>query len=64
MIYTHVAREGVAGLTSPLDVLGDLTAQQIGDAVERDRTTKRRWDGDCRGCDLFERIERVFNQRE
>jgi len=34
MIYTHVARKGVAGLTSPLDVLGDLTAQQIGDAVD------------------------------
>ena len=34
MIYTHVARKGVAGLTSPLDVLGDLTVQQIGDAVD------------------------------
>ena len=34
MIYTHVARKGVAGLTSPLDLLGDLTAQQIGDAVD------------------------------
>jgi hypothetical protein len=33
MIYTHVARKGVAGVTSPLDLLDDLTAQQIGDAV-------------------------------
>jgi integron integrase len=34
MIYTHVARKGVAGVTSPLDLLDDLTAQQIGDAVD------------------------------
>jgi integron integrase len=34
MIYTHVARQGVAGVTSPLDLLNDLTAQQIGDAVD------------------------------
>jgi len=34
MIYTHVARKGVAGVTSPLDLLEDLTAQQIGDAVD------------------------------
>jgi integron integrase len=34
MIYTHVARKGVTGLPSPLDLLGDLTAQQIGDAVD------------------------------
>jgi integrase len=34
MIYTHVARKGVAGVTSPLDLLQDLTAQQIGDAVD------------------------------
>jgi integron integrase len=33
MIYTHVARKGVAGVTSPLDLLDDLTVQQIGDAV-------------------------------
>jgi hypothetical protein len=29
-IYTHVARKGVAAVTSPLDLLDDLTAQQIG----------------------------------
>ena len=34
MIYTHVARKGVATLTSPLDLLDDLIAQQIGDAVD------------------------------
>ena len=34
MIYTHVARKGVAAVTSPLDLLDDLTAQQIGDAVD------------------------------
>jgi integrase-like protein len=34
MIYTHLACKGVAGLTGPLDLLGDLTAQQIGDAVD------------------------------
>jgi integron integrase len=34
MIYTHVARKGVAGVTSPLDLLDDLTAQQIGGAVD------------------------------
>jgi hypothetical protein len=64
MFYTHVARKGVAAVTSPLDLLDDLTAQQIGRRGRRDRTTKRRWDGVCRGYDLFERIQRVFNQRE
>jgi integron integrase len=34
MICTHVARKGVAGVTSPLDLLDDLTAQQISDAVD------------------------------
>ena len=34
MIYTHVARKGVAGVTSPLDLLDDLIAQQIGDAAD------------------------------
>jgi hypothetical protein len=34
MIYTHVVRKGVAGVTSPLDLLDDLTAQQISDAVD------------------------------
>jgi hypothetical protein len=34
MIYTHVVRQGVAGVTSPLDLLDDLTAQQVNDAVD------------------------------
>jgi hypothetical protein len=34
MIYTHVASKGIAGIISPLDLLDDLTAQQIGDAVD------------------------------
>jgi len=34
MIDTHVARKGIDGVTSPLDLLEDLTAQQIGDAVD------------------------------
>jgi hypothetical protein len=29
MIYTHVARKGAAGLTSPLDLLEDVTPQAI-----------------------------------
>jgi hypothetical protein len=29
-----VARKGVAAVTSPLDLLDDLTAQQIGDAID------------------------------
>ncbi len=34
MIDTHVARNGVAGVTSPLDLLENLTAQQMSDAVD------------------------------
>jgi hypothetical protein len=34
LMYTHVARNGVAGVTSPFDLLEDLTSQPIGDAVE------------------------------
>ena len=29
MIYTHVARKGVSGLTSPLDLLDDATPEVI-----------------------------------
>ena len=29
MIYTHVARKGPAGVTSPLDLLGELTVSEI-----------------------------------
>jgi hypothetical protein len=42
MIYSHVARKGVAGVTSPLDLLDDSTAQQINDAVDaRGRLNRR-----------------------
>ena len=37
MIYTHVARKGPAGVTSPLDVLGDLTDTEILSAAEATR---------------------------
>ena len=33
MIYLHVARQGVSGVTSPLDLLGDLTDAEIQAAV-------------------------------
>jgi site-specific recombinase XerD len=33
MIYTHVARKGPAGVTSPLDLLGDVTDAAIQEAV-------------------------------
>ena len=29
MIYTHVARKGVAGVTSPLDLLNDITEEDV-----------------------------------
>lgn len=38
MIYTHVARKGPAGVTSPLDTLPDLSPEEIRaalDATER-----------------------------
>ncbi len=37
MIYTHVARQGVAGVTSPLDLLNDVNAGEIQAAVEATR---------------------------
>jgi integron integrase len=33
MIYTHVARKGVAGVTSPLDLLNDITDEDVRAAV-------------------------------
>jgi site-specific recombinase XerC len=33
MIYTHVARKGVAGVTSPLDLLNDITEEEVRAAV-------------------------------
>ena len=38
MIYTHVARKGPAGVTSPLDTLPTVSADEIHEAVEE---TKR-----------------------
>jgi len=37
MIYTHVARKGVIGVTSPLDLLNDATAEEIQAAVDATR---------------------------
>jgi integron integrase len=37
MIYTHVARKGPAGVTSPLDVLGELSDEEIRAAVDANR---------------------------
>jgi integrase len=37
MIYTHVARKGPAGVTSPLDVLGELTPEAIEAAAAASR---------------------------
>lgn len=34
MIYTHVARQGVTGIASPLDLLGELKADEVRAAVE------------------------------
>jgi integron integrase len=37
MIYTHVARQGVAAVASPLDVLGELTAGEVQAALDATR---------------------------
>jgi integrase len=37
MIYTHVARQGVAGVTSPLDLLNDLQPEDVAAAVAATR---------------------------
>jgi len=37
MIYTHVARQGVTGVASPLDVLANLTPVEVQAAVEATR---------------------------
>jgi integron integrase len=37
MIYTHVARKGPAGITSPLDLLSDVTADDLQAAVDANR---------------------------
>lgn len=37
MIYTHVARKGPAGVTSPLDLLNEWSAEQVAEAVAATR---------------------------
>ncbi len=37
MIYTHVARKGPAGVTSPLDLLGDVSADELREATAATR---------------------------
>ena len=37
MIYTHVARTGVIGVTSPLDLLDDLRPEEVAAAVDASR---------------------------
>jgi integron integrase len=37
MIYTHIARQGPAGLTSPLDLLGEVAAADVQAALEATR---------------------------
>jgi integrase len=37
MIYTHVARKGPAGVTSPLDLLDGLNAEDVREAVAATR---------------------------
>jgi integrase len=41
MIYTHVARQGPAGVTSPLDLLGDLTEADMQAAHAANRQLAR-----------------------
>jgi hypothetical protein len=37
MIYTHVARKGPAGVTSPLDLLADLNEAELHEAAAATR---------------------------
>jgi integron integrase len=37
MIYTHIARQGPAGVTSPLDLLGDVAAADVQAALDATR---------------------------
>ena len=37
MVYTHVARKGPAGVTSPLDLLGDVTSEEVDAAADASR---------------------------
>jgi hypothetical protein len=46
MIYTHVARKGPAGVTSPLDALGDLSTAAIEAALRASRQLGPSWPAD------------------
>jgi hypothetical protein len=41
MIYTHVMEQGVAGVRSPLDLLDDLSAEEVHAAIEASRGCRR-----------------------
>jgi integron integrase len=41
MVYTHVARKGPAGVTSPLDLLGGVTDEDLRAAAEASRAATR-----------------------
>jgi integrase len=41
MIYTHVARKGPAGITSPLDLVYDLEPEELDSAVTATRQLQR-----------------------
>jgi hypothetical protein len=41
MIYTHVARKGPAGITSPLDLVNDLEPEELNAAVTATRLLQR-----------------------
>ncbi len=41
MIYTHVLAKGAAGVQSPLDLLGDLSGDDIQAAVQATRRLDR-----------------------
>ena len=41
MIYTHVARQGVAGVRSPLDLLNDVNSDEVRAAIDATRRLDR-----------------------
>jgi hypothetical protein len=44
MIYLHVMKKGVAGVRSPLDLLDDLSAEEVAEAVNASRRRGGRGD--------------------
>ena len=50
MIYTHVARKGLIGVTSPLDLLDEVGTDDVRAAVE---ATRALGDGAQRGRESF-----------